>query len=91
MLNHIDYHGISELAVGLSVGHRDPELRERLGEHVVARTSEERPFDIPWMVLDATLARDTWGWAPLRSTDQILDEILVHAREHPQWLEMSNA
>jgi CDP-paratose 2-epimerase len=65
--------------------------RERLGEHAVARSSEERPFDIPWMVLDATLARDTWGWAPLRSTDQILDEILLHAREHPQWLEMSDA
>ena len=65
--------------------------RERLGEHAIVRSSEERPFDIPWMVLDAALARDTWGWAPLRSTDQILDEILLHAREHPQWLEMSNA
>jgi len=63
----------------------------RLGEHSVERSADERPFDIPWMVLDAALARDTWGWAPTRSTDQILDEILAHAREHPHWLEISHA
>jgi len=65
--------------------------RERLGEHAVEPSSAERPFDIPWIVLDSALARDTWEWGPSRSTEQILDEILAHAREHPQWLEISNA
>ena len=63
--------------------------RERMGPREVGAAPEDRPFDIPWMVLDARRARETWGWAPMRSTETILDEILVHARENPDWLERS--
>jgi CDP-paratose 2-epimerase len=63
--------------------------RERMGPREVGAAPEQRPFDIPWMVLDATLARETWGWSPARSTETILDEILAHARENPDWLELS--
>jgi len=41
------------------------------------------------MVLDAARARDTWQWAPSRTTEDILEEILSHAREHPEWLDIS--
>ena len=63
--------------------------RERLGERPIDRVMEIRRFDIPWMVLDSTMARETWEWAPARSTEQILDEILAHARANPDWLDVS--
>jgi CDP-paratose 2-epimerase len=61
--------------------------RSRLGDHAVDSTSDTRPFDVPWMVLDSSLARDQWNWVPARSTEAVLDEILSHALEHPEWLE----
>lgn len=63
--------------------------RERLGEHPVEADAGVRAFDVPWLVLDSSLARQEWGWAPRRSTADILEEILEHARQHPDWLEMS--
>jgi hypothetical protein len=46
-------------------------VRERLGDHVVTLRSETRPFDLPWVVLDASLATEVWGWKPLRRTGSI--------------------
>jgi CDP-paratose 2-epimerase len=63
--------------------------RARLGDHVVERSEEGRRFDIPWMVLDPALAGELWAWAPVRTTEDIMGEILSHARLHPEWLEIS--
>lgn len=63
--------------------------RQQMGDHPVEPADEARPFDIPWMVLDASRARDVWRWSPHRTTENVLEEILQHAREHPDWLEMS--
>ncbi len=63
--------------------------RERFSEHPVASDPVERLFDIPWMVLDSTLASKVWGWQPQTALDAILDEIARHAQAHPRWLEMS--
>jgi CDP-paratose 2-epimerase len=63
--------------------------RERLGDHPVEQVLEERQFDIPWMVLDATVARDLWQWAPRRPTEDVLGEILEHAIANPDWLDAS--
>jgi CDP-paratose 2-epimerase len=63
--------------------------RSRLGDRPVDAALVLRQFDIPWMVLDATRARATWNWAPARTTEDILDEILAHAREHPDWLDIT--
>jgi CDP-paratose 2-epimerase len=41
------------------------------------------------MVLDTSRARNVWHWAPARTTDEILEEILDHARQHPDWLTVS--
>jgi CDP-paratose 2-epimerase len=62
--------------------------RERLGDHVVASQPETRPFDLPWIVLDASLAREAWGWKPSRRTADILEEIARHAEQHPEWLDL---
>ena len=63
--------------------------RDRLGEHPVESSPDIRPFDIPWMVLDSALARDVWGWQPARTTEDILEEILGHAVENADWLDVS--
>ncbi len=62
---------------------------ERFGPHTVAADQTPRPFDIPWMVLDSALAARQWGWRPEISLAEILDEIAVHAANHPEWLEIS--
>jgi CDP-paratose 2-epimerase len=63
--------------------------QERLFDHEVAADARPRPYDLPWVVLDASLAAEAWGWSPRRGTREILEEILRHAEEHPRWLELS--
>jgi len=62
---------------------------ERFGPHPVSSQAENRPFDIPWLVLDAALAGKTWGWRPLTPVAAILAEIAAHAEQNPGWLEIS--
>jgi CDP-paratose 2-epimerase len=50
-----------------------------------------RPFDIPWVVMDSSAARERFEWVPQRSLDSILEEIARHVREHPGWLESCGA
>jgi CDP-paratose 2-epimerase len=63
--------------------------RDRFGAHVVGAQPKMRRFDIPWLVMDASLARDAWGWQPQTSLYSILDEIALHAEQHPRWLGLS--
>jgi CDP-paratose 2-epimerase len=63
--------------------------RERLGDHTVTSQAEARPFDLPWVVLDASLATEVWGWKPSRRTGDILEEIVRHAEQHPEWLDLA--
>lgn len=49
--------------------------------------SVERPFDIPWAVLDCRRAGEIWGWRPSTPIGQILEEIAAHAESHPDWLD----
>jgi len=63
--------------------------RERYGEHQVAANPLMRRFDIPWLVMDATLAKIVWDWEPQTLLPAILDEIACHAEEHPEWSELS--
>jgi CDP-paratose 2-epimerase len=64
---------------------------DRFGKHAVAGEANPRPFDIPWMVLDSSLAAKTWDWSPKISLPQVLDEIARHAEQNPDWLEISNS
>lgn len=63
--------------------------RERFGPHEVGSNPELRRFDIPWMVMDSALAENIWGWRPRTSLHAILEEIALHAEQHPDWLEVS--
>lgn len=62
---------------------------ERWGARKVASDSRPRPFDLPWVVLDATRARDEWVWQPEVTLPGILDEIALKAESQPDWLELS--
>ena len=61
---------------------------DRFGPHAVSKDPQERPFDLPWVVLDSTLAQKTWDWYPSRNMDSILEEIAGHAESNPHWLEL---
>jgi len=63
----------------------------RFGSHAVASEPAMRRFDIPWLVMDAALAKRRWDWEPQTSLEQILDEIALHAEQNPHWLELSGA
>jgi CDP-paratose 2-epimerase len=62
---------------------------EQFGPHPIGVRPEARPFDIPWMVLDSTKAKNIWGWSVSTPTASILDEISNHARQNPDWLSLS--
>lgn len=61
----------------------------RFGKHVVERDPAPRAFDVPWLVLDSSLAARIWNWRPATGLGSILDEIAQHAEVHPEWLEIS--
>lgn len=63
---------------------------ERFGPRAVEADDTRRLFDIPWMVLDASLAEREWGFRPERGLPAILEEIAAHAEANPGWLELSS-
>ncbi|MBT0663715.1 NAD-dependent epimerase/dehydratase family protein [Geobacter pelophilus] len=63
--------------------------KRRFGDHMVGSNPTIRRFDVPWLVMDSTLAGDVWGWRPETNMEQILEEIANHAEKNPHWLELS--
>lgn len=63
--------------------------RNRFGEHTVVGKPEMRRFDIPWMIMDSSLAQESWGWRPTTPLQSVLEEIAFHAEQNPHWLELS--
>ncbi len=45
-----------------------------------------RRFDIPWLVMDSSRAREQLGWQPETTLEGILEEIARHVRDNPGWL-----
>jgi CDP-paratose 2-epimerase len=62
---------------------------DRFGTRKVGKVPDVRRFDIPWLVMDHSLATDIWGWKPQTSLNAILNEIALHAEQNPNWLEIS--
>ncbi len=60
---------------------------QRFGARTVAGEKETRPFDVPWLVLDSSLAGRVWNWAAQTSLEDIWTEIAVHAEKNPTWLD----
>lgn len=62
----------------------------RFGGHPVGAEAAERPFDVPWLVLDSAAARAAWSWQPQTSLEDILRGVADHAESHPEWLDLSS-
>ena len=61
----------------------------RFGAHAIGAERQNRPFDVPWLVLDSSRVRQAWGWKPQTSLDEIWSEIAEHAEKNPDWLDMT--
>jgi CDP-paratose 2-epimerase len=59
----------------------------RFGKHIPEPDHRPRPFDLAWLAMDSSLARDSFGWEPARSLSSILEEIGAHVAAHPDWLQ----
>ena len=62
---------------------------DRWGAMTVQADPTPRPFDLPWVVLDSSVAAARWDWRPSWPTERIMEEIAEHAQMHPDWLERS--
>ena len=59
---------------------------QRFGPHEPVADGSERPYDVPWLILDSSKASAVTAWKPEISMAQILEEIAEHASAHPDWL-----
>lgn len=59
------------------------------GARAVHHQPEPRPYDLPWVVLDHTMAARHWGWTPELNTSSVLEEIAAFAEAHPDWISLS--
>ena len=59
---------------------------QRFGPHQPIADGSERPYDVPWLILDSSKALAATAWKPQISLHQILEEIADHAAANPDWL-----
>jgi CDP-paratose 2-epimerase len=59
---------------------------QRFGPHQPVADGSERPYDVPWLILDSSKALASVGWKPEIGLGRILEEIADHAASHPEWL-----
>lgn len=62
---------------------------DRFGALEVAAETEQRPFDVPWVVMDNSLAAEKWGWEPQIKITDVLGKIADHAEQNPDWLDLA--
>ena len=62
---------------------------KRFGPRAVTAEPGNRPFDVPWLVLDSSRARERFGWQPATHWESVFEEIAVHAEKNPHWLELT--
>jgi CDP-paratose 2-epimerase len=60
---------------------------EHSGKHPVASEPAPRPMDVPWLVMDSARVRQRFDWTPKLSLTHILEQILAHHRQRPDWLD----
>lgn len=69
-----------------SLAELDAWCQRRFGAHTVTAQPANRPFDVPWLVLDSAAVRRQWDWRPAIKLDDILTEIADYAEKHQDWL-----
>jgi CDP-paratose 2-epimerase len=62
---------------------------ERFGRHTPEIDTRPRPFDVPWVAMDRTVAAIDFNWRIETRLSAILEEIARHADAHPEWLGVS--
>ena len=62
---------------------------KRFGAHSVDSVKEDRQLDIPWVVMDSSLASKSIGFEISVKLPEILEEIAKHAEAHSDWLKVS--
>ncbi len=58
----------------------------RFGPRQVENDLNQRPFDIPWLVMDISQVSQIWNWCPTTNIESTLAEIAKHADNNPEWL-----
>jgi CDP-paratose 2-epimerase len=61
----------------------------RFRPHTPQSGPRERPYDIPWVVMDNSGAERDFGWHLETPLENLLQEIAGHAERNPDWLERS--
>lgn len=74
------------MASAMSLAQLSAWCAERFGPHVVTAADADRPYDIPWAVLDSSVASARFAWQPERNSESICAEIADHAARNPDWL-----
>jgi CDP-paratose 2-epimerase len=59
---------------------------QRFGPHLPLADGSDRPYDVPWLILDSSKAIASTPWKPEISLPQILEEIAEHAVTNTDWL-----
>jgi len=59
---------------------------QRFGSHPPLADGSDRPYDVPWLILDSTRAQTAFDWKPRIGMNQILEEIADHVAANPDWL-----
>lgn len=74
------------MASAMSLAQLSAWCAERFGPHVVTAAGTDRPYDVPWAVLDSSVASARFAWQPERNSESICAEIADHAARNPDWL-----
>jgi CDP-paratose 2-epimerase len=61
----------------------------RFTPHPAKSDPRDRPYDIPWVVMDSRDAAADFGWRIRIPLTELLEGIAGHAEQHPDWLERS--
>lgn len=79
------------LANSMSLAELTAWCDQRFGKHAVSSDLRPRPFDAPWIVMDASRVSAEFEWTPRQSLLSILDDIATHVQAHPEWLSQCEA
>lgn len=79
----------SGVANSMSLAQLSGWCAQRFGTAEVGTEPKTRRFDVPWMVLDCARAERELGWRVETPIERVLEEIAEHAKNHPDWLELS--
>ncbi|MBI2441540.1 MAG: NAD-dependent epimerase/dehydratase family protein [Lentisphaerae bacterium] len=77
------------MANSISLAQLSAWCAERFGPRKISAKPANRPYDVPWLVLNSRRAQQAWNWAPATSLEKIFEEIARQAEQQPGWLELS--